>query len=174
MGTLVAYCKKLRLGQVITIFAAGFMLLLNVACSSENSVGARPNNPPVQMGGQNNPHKAGGDSYNDYQMSTDPAINKHDRASIPKPGQLIATANKKIERAFPERNDQTMGDTSRQAGDAMKELQQMPEQPQPVFDRSDPDAKLLEKVGKTFREASKHLTGSTEKSIEQSGLAKPE
>jgi hypothetical protein len=36
--------------------------------------GARPNNPPVQMGGQNNPYKMGGDENTQYKMSTDPAL----------------------------------------------------------------------------------------------------
>jgi hypothetical protein len=174
VNTLAALCQTLRLGRIVAVFAAGLILLLNVACSSENNVGARPNNPPVQMGGQNNPHKAGGDGYNDYQMSTDPTVSKRDRASISGSSQLVAAADQKIERAFSGRDNQSMGETSRKARNAMKELQQAPEEPQAVFDRSDPDAKLLEKVGNTFKEASKHLTGSTEKSIEQSGLAKPE
>ncbi len=89
MNALVSFCKKIHLGRIFAVLAASFVLLLNAACSNGNAVGARPNNPPVQMGGQNNPHKVGGDGYSEYQMSTDPAVTKRDRASASKHGQLI-------------------------------------------------------------------------------------
>lgn len=172
MGTLVALGKKIHLGKAFAIFAAGFMLVLNVACSNGSNVGARPHNPPVQMGGQNNPHKAGGDGYGEYQMSTDPAVKKRDRASASSLG-LIAANDQTMTRSFLGHSDQATDATSRQSETSMKEAQQMPEPRQEVFDRSDPNAKLLEKAGKTFTEAAKHLTGSTEQSIEQSGVAQP-
>lgn len=172
MDMLVSFCKRLRLGKLFTVLAASFVLLLNVACSNGNSVGARPNNPPVQMGGQNNPHKAGGDGYGEYQMSTDPAVTKRDRASTLELGQLVATNN---EQSFSKRRFQGKDTTSNVSGNAtrnpMREAKQIPEQPQEVIDRSDPNAKLLEKTGRTFKEASKHLTGSTDRSIERSGSA---
>ncbi|XGV98566.1 MAG: DUF6658 family protein [Leptolyngbya sp. BL-A-14] len=168
MDTLVAFCKKIRLGKLFTVLAASFVLLLNVACSNGNAVGARPNNPPVQMGGQNNPHKAGGDGYSEQQMSTDPAVTKRDRASIS--GQLVASLN--ADRSFSESRSQGKNAASSVSGnamrDTMKEAKQIPEQPQEVIDRSDPNAKILEKTGRTFKEASKHLTGATDQSIERS------
>ena len=173
MDMFVSFCKKLRLDKFFTVFALGFILLLNVACSNGNAVGARPQNPPVQMGGQNNPHKAGGDGYNDYQMSTDPKVKTRDRASLPTSSQLVA-ANSMGERSF--RNDQgtRMVPKPSEAAmrDTMKEAKQIPEQPQAVIDRSDPNEKILEKTGKAFKEASKHLTGETEQSIERTGATK--
>lgn len=170
MNALTSFCKRMRLGRFFTVLAAGFILLLNVACSNGNEVGARPNNVPVQMGGQNNPHKAGGDGYSEHQMSTDPAVIKRDRASAPALG-LVATANN--ERSFSNRGAQSLDATATTSGravrDTVKEAKQIPEQPQKVIDRSDPNAKILEKTGRTFKEASKHLTGSTDQSIEQSG-----
>jgi hypothetical protein len=169
MDTLVAFCKKIRLGKVFTIFAAGFILLLNVACSNGSTVGARPNNPPVQMGGQNNPHKAGGDGYSQYQMSTDPAVEKRDRAGASGFDQLIATTNGMVDHSVSAQNNQVMETTQVRGGvtrDPMKEAKQIPEKPQEVIDRSDPNAKILEKSTQAFKEASKHLNGSTDQSID--------
>jgi len=166
---LIAFCQKLRLGRLLAVLAAGFVLLLNVACSNGNVAGVRPNNPPVQMGGQNNPHKAGGDGYSEDQMSTDPAVSKRDRASTLNPDQLAATASETVERSATKLKNR-VADTTQIRGnatrDAMKEAQQIPEKRQEVIDRSDPNAKILEKSIQTFKEASKHLTGSTNQSIE--------
>ena len=171
MDRLVSFCQKLRLGKFFATFAAGFILFLNVACSNGNAVGARPQNPPVQMGGQNNPQKAGGDGYNNYQMSTDPNVKTRDRASLSTFGQLVATTGQVGERSM--RDNQDMNATSERSRsamrDTMKEAKQVPEQPQVVIDRSDPNEKILEKVGKTFKEAGKHLTGETDESIERTG-----
>lgn len=46
-----------KLGRVLTIFVLGAALLLTAACNSGDLRGARPENPPVQMGGGNNPYK---------------------------------------------------------------------------------------------------------------------
>lgn len=173
MNTLIAFCKELRLGRAFAILTAAFLLFLNIACSNSDLAGARPNNPPVQMGGQNNPYKAGGDGYNEYKMSTDPAVVKRDRASASSPGQTLAKASKTVKQSLSERSSQTMGAAPKISGNAMQAAQQTPEQPQAVIDRSNPDVKILEKVGDTFKEASKHLTGSTEESIERSGIAQP-
>ena len=178
MDTLFAFCKRLHLGKLFTVFAAGFLLLLNVACSNGTATGARPNNPPVQMGGQNNPHKGGGDGYTEYKMSTDSAVKKRDRAELPGLG-LLAANPRQTERSLSDevvsaRKNPNAGMTTSQPGnpmrDTVKEAKQIPEKPQEVLDRSDPDVKILEKAGDTFKEAGKHLTGDTEKAIEQSGV----
>jgi hypothetical protein len=68
-----AFIESLKKLQTIRLIMATFLaaiLLLTTACSTGNEVGARPRNPPVQMGGQNNPHKGGGDGYTQY--NTDP------------------------------------------------------------------------------------------------------
>lgn len=89
--------KKLRLRQILTIFLVGVALFINTACNSGDVRGARPNNPPVQAGGANNPHKGGGDGYTQYKTSTDPRANTssisgdRDVATLPSE-QLIATA----------------------------------------------------------------------------------
>ncbi|MCZ0901404.1 hypothetical protein ON021_16000, partial [Microcoleus sp. HI-ES] len=60
----------------MTVFMAGVLLFTSTACNAGDVRGARPDNPPVQAGGMNNPHKAGGDGYTNYQMSTDPKVNQ--------------------------------------------------------------------------------------------------
>ncbi|XHX75863.1 MAG: DUF6658 family protein [Stenomitos frigidus ULC029] len=176
MQTLIAFSKKLQLGRFFVVLTLGFVLLLNTACNSGNAVGARPNNPPVQMGGQNNPHKAGGDGYSEYQMSTDPTVKKGDRASLLQPQQLIATSNNLVA-SSSERNKANASASSSplkaSTRNPLKEVKQLPEQRQEVIDRSDPNVKILEKTGNTFKEAAKHLTGTAEESIERSGIVKP-
>lgn len=75
MIRLTAFFKKLRLRQILTVFLAGVLLIASTACNSGDNLGARPNNPPVQAGGANNPYKSGGDGYTDLNMSTDPKVN---------------------------------------------------------------------------------------------------
>ncbi len=76
MNTVTAFFKRLRIGQFLTVFMAGVLLFTSTACNAGDVRGARPENPPVQMGGMNNPHKGGGDGYTNYQMSTDPKVNQ--------------------------------------------------------------------------------------------------
>ena len=171
MDTLVSFAKKFRLGKMLAVFAAGLVLLLNVACSSGNAVGARPNNPPVQMGGQNNPHKGGGDRYNNAQTSTDPAVKTRDRASLSTSNQLLARTGQTGERSMQDNQDMNASSKrSVSTKELMREAKQVPEQPQTVIDRSDPNEKILEKTGRTFKEAAKHLTGATDEPIERTGI----
>ncbi len=60
--------------QLVIAMLLSITLLLTTACNNGDIRGARPYNPPVQMGGQNNPYKQGGDSYTKYKMSEDPSV----------------------------------------------------------------------------------------------------
>jgi hypothetical protein len=73
---LTTLWRKLRLRQILTVFLVGLVLLVNTACNSGDAVGARPDNPPVQAGGANNPHKNGGEG-SQYKMSADPSVNSN-------------------------------------------------------------------------------------------------
>lgn len=66
---LMAFFKKLRLRQVLTVFLAGVLLIVSTACSGATTQGANPDNLPVQIGGNNNPYKSGGDGSADLKMS---------------------------------------------------------------------------------------------------------
>ncbi len=168
---LVTAWQKLNLGKLLAIFVAGVALCLNVACSNGTEVGARPNNLPVQMGGQNNPYKGGGDGYTDYQMSSDPAVKaQQNRSSLPM--ELLVAANNTATRASD--SDFNAVKARAKATDKVKQgannrlmnAKQTAEPKQAVIDRSDPNEKILEKSIDAFKEASKHLTGSTDKSLE--------
>ena len=69
MNRLISFLKQLRLSQLLSIFLAGVALFTITACSSGNLQGARPYNPPVQAGGNNNTYKRGGDSYTNSDQS---------------------------------------------------------------------------------------------------------
>jgi hypothetical protein len=75
MGTFFHFLTELPIARFIVAACLGVLLLVTTACNSGNEVGARPHNPPVQMGGQNNPHKAGGDGYTQFNTDRKPMQN---------------------------------------------------------------------------------------------------
>ena len=163
MKHLTAFFKKLRLRQILTVVLAGTLLVVTSACNNGDSLGARPQNPPVQMGGNNNPHSNGGDGYTNYKMSTDPKVSKtanpRDRADFQiLSNQLIATSDSEI--LYP--------GAETPAGRAAKE-KQLPiktsedfefsgnGERQPIINRSDPNAGILEGITEEFKEASSFI-----------------
>ncbi|HEY9653547.1 MAG TPA: DUF6658 family protein [Coleofasciculaceae cyanobacterium] len=99
MTKLTVFFKQFRLRQILTVLLATVVLFVNTACNSGTVQGARPDNPPVQAGGANNPYKNGGDSYTNYRMSPDPKVSsepgnfKRNRADLPLSiNQLIAAS----------------------------------------------------------------------------------
>lgn len=177
MSTLTAFFKKLSLGKILTVFLAGLVLLVTTACNSGNAVGARPNNLPVQMGGSNNPHKGGGDGYTEYKMSTDRnAVKKNDRASLPS-GFLIATVNSNASDLLYPNSEATdtdapaIGPVGESGKQKFFDPKKIPAERQPVIDRSDPDAKILEKAGQAFKDASGFLQDAGETAANHSGEA---
>ena len=74
MKKLTVFLKQLRLSQLLTVFLATVVLFIGTACNSGDVRGARPDNPPVQMGGGNNPYKYGGDSNTNFNLSPDPKV----------------------------------------------------------------------------------------------------
>ncbi|RCJ27133.1 hypothetical protein A6770_02275 [Nostoc minutum NIES-26] len=107
MSSLIAFWKKLRLSQILTIFLAGLFLIVSTACSGANTQGANPQNPAVQAGGANNPYKGGGDKYGIYRESTDPRVNNaeanrgRDRASLDSNSQVLIATNTESEILYP-------------------------------------------------------------------------
>ncbi|MBL1174941.1 DUF6658 family protein [Pantanalinema sp. GBBB05] len=167
MRQLMAALKQLQFGKLVTAFLMGVVLLIATACNSGNELGARPNNPPVQMGGQNNPHKMGGDTYSQYKMSTDAKAKKSgDRASLMQsPSQLVAASytnenSSRIQYPGSSRVESARSKDDFASREQQKKLMnpgQIPAQRQPIVDRSDPNAKLLEKTGQTFKDAGSFL-----------------
>jgi len=167
---LIGILQKMRLRQVLSLFFVGVLVFVTTACNAGDVRGARPNNPPVQMGGNNNPHKTGGDSYTNYKMSTDPAAkqatpSQRDRADAQlNSAQLVAVAGAIESDAsnllYPgsdatSSRRPTIGTRGQDALES--QLQRLPVERQSVLDRSDPDSQILERVGQQFEDASKFL-----------------
>lgn len=175
MKNLVTFVRRLPLRQILTVFLASVMLVVTTACNNGNEMGARPNNPPVQMGGNNNPHTKSGDGYTQYKMSTDPQVKKAqgDRAD----GQLVApqliAANIEGNAGdilYPGKNasstaNPTIGPRGQQT--LQKQTQQFPKQRQTVIDRSDPNEKILESIGEQFKESSEFLNDTGDAAVQR-------
>lgn len=185
MNTVTAFFKRLRIGQFLTqfltVFMAGVLLFTSTACNAGDVRGARPENPPVQMGGMNNPHKAGGDGYTNYQMSTDPKVTQSPAKAEKNRADLSIVGDRLLAATTAESNSSRLlypGSAPMETDKFDPELggdrslleapDGQPAQAQPVFDRSDPDANLLERVGAAFKDASGFLKDSAEDAKESS------
>ena len=185
MNTVTAFFKRLRIGQflsqLLTVFMAGVLLFTSTACNPGDVRGARPENPPVQMGGMNNPHKAGGDGYTNYQMSTDPKVNQSPAKAEKNRADLSIVADRLLASTTAESNSSKLlypGSAPMETDKFDLELggdktlleapDGQPAKAQPVFDRSDPDANILERVGAAVKDASAFLKDSAEDAKESS------
>jgi hypothetical protein len=146
---LTNFFKKLRLRQILTVFLAGMALFITTACNSGDINGARPNNPPVQAGGQNNPMKAGGDGYTD-KTSTDASVNGNatNYSTLP----LIAA------------NDELLYPGS--TGD--KKLPEVPPSSKQPLKDGNSNNNTLERVGEAFKDASSFITDKEDKTDSRS------
>ena len=163
--------KKPDFAKVASAFLLVTVLFVTTACNSGDKLGARPNNPPVQVGGQNNPHKAGGDGMTKYKVTNAPGVTKkNDHASLSSSSTLIAAANQS-QTTYPTDDDQIEGllysnsdevkslnsvddFVSPQLQKELLDPAQIPARKQPIIDRSDPNNKLLEKTKQMFDDAS--------------------
>ncbi|MEG4352013.1 hypothetical protein QUA70_16160 [Microcoleus sp. LAD1_D5] len=181
MNTVTSFFKRLRIGQFLTVLMAGLLLFTSTACNAGDVRGARPENPPVQMGGMNNPHKAGGDGYTNYQMSTDPKVNQSPAKAEKNRADLSIVGDHLLAATTAESNSSKLlypGSAPMETDKFDPELggdktlleasDGQPAKAQPVFDRSDPDANILERVGAAFKDASGFLQDSAEDAKESS------
>lgn len=170
MRKLTDFVKKLRLGKMLTVLLAGFALFFMTACNSGDVTGARPNNPPVQAGGQNNPHKSGGDGYTEYNQSTNPGVNRNaanqerNRADLQltndrliAAGQIKSDASDLLYPGSDATSTKNPDIGPRGEEQLEKAARQIPAPRQGVIDRSNPNEKILEKVGEAFKDASGFL-----------------
>lgn len=161
--------SKIPFKQIATAFVLASFLFVTTACNSGNEVGARTDVPPVQLGGQNNPHKAGGDGMTQYRSpANDPKLEKgKDNASLP-PTNLIAAANRsettyptddnKVEGVLysndrPKSLDSVNDFVSSQKQQELLDPAEIPAKRQPTIDRSNPNNQLLEKTKQMFDDA---------------------
>ncbi|MGF1478984.1 MAG: DUF6658 family protein [Cyanophyceae cyanobacterium] len=152
--------KQVPLRQILTVFLAGIILCIGTACNSGDVRGARPEVPPVQMGGQNNPHKMGGDTLNQYQTSPNPSAKG--QASVP--GKMLVAATPNVEQENPGLLYRGDTETSEKSlpiiTDKDNTRRFLPEEGQPVIDRSNPNEGIVEKTQKAFKEGSEFIEGA--------------
>lgn len=176
MKALVAFLKRIQLSKLVVVCLLGAVLFTMTACNNGNEMGARPEVPPVQMGGQNNPHKMGGDGYSEYKSTLDPATkptgnkslgaNQHSNLMLStgiyladNGGVLLYPAKGEVKSA-DSRDDFVSPEQQRE----LRNPRQIPAAKQPVIDRSDPDANILEKIQQSFEDASDFITQPAEES----------
>jgi hypothetical protein len=172
MKTLRNFFTKLQLDRILTVLLLMIILLATTACNRGDEFGARPYNPPVQLGGNNNPHK-GGDGYTQYRVDTDPRLKKDgDSANLM---QFLdrAIAATKPSTTAPERTEGILYPGNSGQPDSLKNKDDFysakeqkelmspnnfPEKKQPQINRADPNAKILEKTGNMFKDSSEFLS----------------
>ncbi len=158
-----------KLTKIATAFLLATILFVTTACNNGDKLGARPNNSPVQLGGQNNPHKAGGDGMTQYKSpANDSRLSKNkDHASLLEANYLAAANNSKT--TYPTDDNQVEGllysNKKAKSLDSVNDFvspetkkklldpTQIPAVKQPAIDRADPDNKLLERTGQMFNDA---------------------
>jgi hypothetical protein len=174
MKRLAFFFKELQIRQILTVFLAGLVLLLSTACSSGDLQGSRPDNTPVQIGGNNNPHKMGGGG-SESEMTADPKImgrstvTKQDQSSL----SSLQLADNSIKSNASDLSYRGSNNSETDRPDIgakqQKSLPSLPLKKQPVIDRSDPNAKILERVGEAFKDATSFV-----KDTADSASARPE
>lgn len=161
--------NKLQLRKIVRTCLLAAILLITTACNSGNEVGARPEVPPVQLGGQNNPNKAGGDNMSQYRSPVNDKLLEKGQSSIILPSQQYLAAANQSRTSYPIDDNQVEGllysdspaeslnnidnVVSPQTQKALQDPAQIPAVKQPAIDRSDPDNKLLEKTKQMFDDA---------------------
>jgi hypothetical protein len=185
MKALMAFLKRIQLSKLVVACLLGAVVITMTACNNGNEMGARPEVPPVQMGGQNNPYKMGGDGYGEYKSTLDPAAKPTGNQSMAPVSDdstdLMASTGIYLSDnggvlLYPAKGEVKSADSrddfvSPQRQKELLDPGQIPAVKQPVIDRSDPDANILEKVGQTFKDASDFITEPAEES-QKRGIAR--
>lgn len=166
---------QLNLRRVLATVLAGFVLIIATACNNGDVRGARSVNPPVQVGGANNPHKMGGDGYTNYKMSEDARAKTnlngaHSDLSLQFP-QLIAASTNSAENEnlllYPGSEEIS---SSKRVSELRQQANKVADSEQPVLIQTDPEAKLLEKTQQAVNDASGFLQGVTDSTQERPEL----
>ncbi|MDX2232019.1 MAG: DUF6658 family protein [Leptolyngbyaceae cyanobacterium bins.349] len=180
MEGIISFFKKLNLHRIVIVFVAGMALLLSTACSSNENMQAsrqnRPNDVPVQMGANNNPYTMGADtkgepvSPSNYGNQAYKKQQSDASSVIPGFGTLIASsvAGQDTTGLLYESSDQREGgiDDTRSTQNRAYQPEPITSKRQPIINRSNPDEKIMEGIGRQFKEASEFLTDGVQPSVE--------
>jgi hypothetical protein len=167
--------RILRFARLLLTLSMGFILLSTTACSSPTIEGARPDNPPVQMGGNNNFYEGSGDGYNHSGMKTE-APTQRSVSTLPA-GQAVTLGQPRLRlvsnsltHSLASENEAKLPYSGTgidnegvykvdfaEAEAKRQEAQQIPKEKQYIVDRSDPNAKILERSVQAFKSASEFL-----------------
>ena len=162
--------NKLQIKKIASTFLLAMVMLITTACNNGNELGARPDVPPVQMGGQNNPNKAGGDNMSQYRSPVNDKLLEKGQSSISLPSQQYLAAANRSQTTYPTNDNKVDGmlysdsdrvGSSNNVDDVISPQMQkkvldptkIPAERQPAIDRSNPDNKLLEKTKQMFDDA---------------------
>lgn len=177
MQKFISHLKQIDIRRILSVVILGVTLFFTAACNNGTVTGARPSNPPVQMGGNNNPHTMGGDGMTDYKMTTDPkAVNQRsDAAQEPITiSQLLGTATKNTDTSTLLYSNENQGPAdskvNRPAGKNVMAPPSFPAEPQRVIDRSDPNEGIMEGIGRQFRESTEFLKEEADSAVQKSVL----
>ncbi|PSO51367.1 MAG: hypothetical protein BRC34_15545 [Cyanobacteria bacterium QH_1_48_107] len=155
--------KKLQLRRVLSLLLTGIVLCVSTACNSGDAQGARPENPPVQLGGQNNPDKMGGDNNTQYKESPDPkahsdTTDSDDQANLQLTNHgLIAADDSNYDSGLLYPGSEVDQGKTPITIKGEEEAEQIPAKRQRMVERSNPDEQILEKSWKAFKDASEFL-----------------
>lgn len=184
MKKLINFFQKLRIAQILTIFLVSLSILVTTACNNGDVRGARPSNPAVQAGGQNNPYKAGGDNYTGYRMSADPEVKaktesqgdraastQKNRADLLISGQLIAAGidSSASDLLYPgsdavDTQDPAIGPD--RDSPLQNDVDQFPKQRQPIMN-PDLDARIPQRAAEAFTDSSTFLEDTLDQALER-------
>lgn len=123
MKKLTVFFKQLRMSQILTVFLATVVLFVSTACNNGDLRGARPDNPPVQAGGANNPYKSGGDTNTNFNLSPDPKVSSEAAKSKGYRSDLQIISNQLI--AASDQLQYPSGELTGQPADETNDLRQI-------------------------------------------------
>jgi len=180
MERIISFFKKLNLHKLAIVFVAGFALFLSTACSSDRNMQAshqdKSNDIPIQMGANNNPYTMGNNTHGNpvspsnygnqaYKKQQSNASNLTSGVS-----KLIASsvAGQDTTGLLYESSDQQQGgiDNTRPIQKRAFQPESIPARRQPSINRTNPDEKIMEGIGRQFTEASKFLTDGVQPAVE--------
>jgi hypothetical protein len=178
MNAIASFLRQIQVRKILGVFIAGVALILATACSADGAKSANPHqrdNVPLQTGANNTPYTRGSDSKGEFIPSSDYGNRAHsqqhsDASGLFSNNQLIASSvagSRSSDMLYQSSDQREVGfDDRKPAQKQATEPEKIPAESQPSLDRSNPDEKILENVGKQFREASKFLNEDTRSSAE--------